>query len=112
MQKLDKATLQQLKNDLLKKRQQLSSDIQELKKDDPFSVPDNTRDNADIADDVQDDVEHANVEAQIMSLQDNLFLVELALQKMEQGTYGICENTGQQIPLERLRLVPEARTVV
>jgi RNA polymerase-binding transcription factor DksA len=35
-----------------------------------------------------------------------------ALDKMEQGTYGVCEKTGQEIPYERLAVYPAARTVV
>lgn len=35
-----------------------------------------------------------------------------ALKKMEEGTYGICEVTGRQIPLERLRAIPTAKTVL
>ena len=38
--------------------------------------------------------------------------VERALQKIEEGTYGICEDTGETIPRGRLEAVPEAiRTV-
>jgi len=38
--------------------------------------------------------------------------VERALQKVEEGTYGICEDTGENIPRGRLEAVPEAiRTV-
>lgn len=41
-------------------------------------------------------------------------LVEVnhALQRMEAGTYGICEVSGKEIPIERLRANPEARTLV
>jgi DnaK suppressor protein len=38
--------------------------------------------------------------------------VERALQKIEEGTYGICDDTGEEIPKGRLEAVPEAiRTV-
>ncbi len=38
--------------------------------------------------------------------------VDRALHKIEQGTYGICEDTGETIPKGRLEAVPEAiRTV-
>jgi DnaK suppressor protein len=38
--------------------------------------------------------------------------VERALQKLEEGTYGVCEDTGEEIPRGRLEAVPEAvRTV-
>ena len=35
-----------------------------------------------------------------------LRLVEDSLVKMEQGTYGICENCGQEIDLARLEAIP------
>ncbi len=34
--------------------------------------------------------------------------VERALQKIEEGTYGICDATGEPIPKGRLEAVPEA----
>ena len=37
-----------------------------------------------------------------------LELVERALQKIEEGTYGLCDATGEPIPKERLEAVPEA----
>ncbi|MBA2714490.1 MAG: TraR/DksA C4-type zinc finger protein, partial [Rubrobacteraceae bacterium] len=38
--------------------------------------------------------------------------VERALQKIEEATYGICDDTGETIPRGRLEAVPEAiRTV-
>jgi DnaK suppressor protein len=37
-----------------------------------------------------------------------LKVVERALQKIEEGTYGICDDTGEPIPKERLEAVPEA----
>ncbi len=38
--------------------------------------------------------------------------VERALQKIEEGSYGICDDTGEPIPRGRLEAIPEAvRTV-
>jgi len=34
--------------------------------------------------------------------------VERALQKIEEGTYGICDETGEPIPRGRLEAIPEA----
>ena len=49
-------------------------------------------------------VEH-NVERRLAS-------VQRALQKIAEGTYGICDDTGEQIPRGRLEAVPEAiRTI-
>ena len=35
-----------------------------------------------------------------------------ALEKMEQGTYGLCEKTGAEISVDRLRAYPAARTAI
>jgi RNA polymerase-binding protein DksA len=35
-----------------------------------------------------------------------------ALQKIENGTYGICTNCNQEIPIERLRVNPSAKTCI
>jgi DnaK suppressor protein len=38
--------------------------------------------------------------------------IDLALHKIEKGTYGICEASGQPIPKERLKAIPWARVRV
>lgn len=45
-------------------------------------------------------------------VEEELTDVNHALKKMEEGTFGVCEETGKPIPLERLRAIPTARTVV
>ncbi len=42
------------------------------------------------------------------TIQRRLRNVERALQKIEEGTYGICDDTGEPIPKGRLEAVPEA----
>lgn len=46
-----------------------------------------------------------NLEGQLKDVAD-------ALAKMEAGTYGICEETGKEISLERLEAYPAARTAL
>ncbi|MFP5180369.1 TraR/DksA family transcriptional regulator [Bacillus altitudinis] len=36
--------------------------------------------------------------------------VSLAIAKIEQGTYGICEATGHTMPIEQMSILPTART--
>ncbi len=36
--------------------------------------------------------------------------VERALMKIDKGIYGYCEETGEEIPFEKLRILPTART--
>lgn len=47
----------------------------------------------------------------LQHMHEDLKDVERALLKMEIGMYGICEETGQSLPLEQLRIMPTARTV-
>lgn len=46
----------------------------------------------------------------VTTLQDRLRDVNLALSKIENGTYGICEVSGEKIELDRLEANPAART--
>ncbi len=43
---------------------------------------------------------------------DLLRLIERALEKIEDGTYGICEISGEDIPLARLEAIPYATMTV
>jgi DnaK suppressor protein len=45
-------------------------------------------------------------------IQRRLGEVEKALQKVEEGTYGVCDDTGDEIPRGRLEAVPEATRTV
>jgi RNA polymerase-binding protein DksA len=42
------------------------------------------------------------------SIREQLAAVEHALQKFEDGTYGLCDNCGKPIPPERLEALPQA----
>jgi len=44
--------------------------------------------------------------------QDALYEVEEALKRIENNVYGICEMSGEQIPVERLKAIPFARYTV
>lgn len=45
----------------------------------------------------------------LASKQQDLAEINIAIERMKKGTYGICEITGKQIPAERLRDVPFTR---
>lgn len=42
------------------------------------------------------------------TIEKRLEAVERALQKVEEGTYGLCDDTGEAIPKGRLEAMPEA----
>lgn len=110
--KLDKQFIAiQLKN-LLNLQLQIQEQIKQLKKDDPFSDPDYSSDNAAIDTDVREQDYHAIVEAKIKQLEKRLTDIEQAIINTDKGTYGYCRNCKDQIPLPRLKLVPEAQYCV
>jgi len=45
--------------------------------------------------------------AHIMTVQERLAELERALDKVEKGTYGLCDNCGKAIPLARLEALPQ-----
>lgn len=50
------------------------------------------------------------ISSQILSQQRNtLFEIDLALRKINQGNYGICEICGKLIEKRRLKILPQAR---
>lgn len=71
----------------------------------------------------EDDIGDEGDEAQVVADLDPVFAgegldretlarIERALERVEEGTYGVSEVSGQPIPLERLEAVPYATTLV
>ena len=61
------------------------------------------------ADSAQSTAERNKVLAVIERLRENLHDVNVALGKVEKGTYGVCERCGEPISPERLEAIPYAR---
>jgi DnaK suppressor protein len=66
-------------------------------------------DTADLASAMMDKEFDLSVEDEIEEM---LLSVDHALKKMEDGTYGICDMSGENIPLGRLELIPWASLTV
>jgi RNA polymerase-binding protein DksA len=92
-------TLQSLRERLVSDRKSHREDASE-----PLML--DTNDMADCATDESDhDLAFSLLSREESALQE----VDAALRRIEQGTYGICEESGKPIPEERLRAVPWAR---
>lgn len=65
-----------------------------------------------LADDATDIAEQERDLALIGGLQERMREVERALERLEGGTYGVCERCGQTIPAERLEVRPFATLCV
>jgi DnaK suppressor protein len=59
------------------------------------------------------DTDHAEVNSQLAMLESReLKQVEKSLQKLRQGTYGVCEGCGKKIPVARLNALPFSSTCI
>lgn len=105
-QKLDKekvALEQQLKN--------ISRSVQSGQNDQkPEYVSSDTESGHDFVESSEDELEEYAVRSALSDhLKKQLDDVKLALEKIKNGNYGLCENCNAQIPLERLEIQPWAR---
>ncbi|MFC6087059.1 TraR/DksA family transcriptional regulator [Sphaerisporangium aureirubrum] len=56
--------------------------------------------------------ERAHVQSLLAQAVTHLADLDLAFERLRDGTYGICAGCGQRIPIERLMVLPAARTCV
>lgn len=100
-----KASLEETRRELLRMQEGLSEDDQERGEDQAYE----TSDRGDLGREIHTRQLDETVSGTLGSRLEN---VERALQKIEEGTYGICDDTGEEIPQGRLEAVPEAVTTV
>ena len=104
---LDEATLARLREELLRHRSFLWTEIQSQGAD-PDSDDAAFVDDAGFADRGHSTGERSQVIAVVRALRSNLADVERAVSKMDAGTYGVCERCGLPIGRERLEALPWA----
>jgi RNA polymerase-binding protein DksA len=91
---------------LLRLREELSERIRQLANEACEETPSYSLHMADAATDSFD----RDLTLGLVSFeQEALYEIDAALKRIEDGTYGICELTGQQIPWNRLEAIPWAR---
>lgn len=112
---LDTQTLASLKERLLEEKKRLEGELSrfadstgtagsyETRIEDMGTDPDEN------ASEVEEYVDNLGLE---QNLESQLRDVTLALEKMDHGTYGVCEVTGDEISRERLEAYPAARTAI
>lgn len=116
---MDKKTLKQLKNQLLEEQKRIQKELADFAVKDPKIKGDwDTKlpqfgEHASEQDENEDEVEeYEDLLPVEHSLELRLRDINLALDNMQKGTYGICEIGHETIELERLKANPEARTCV
>ena len=98
-----KTLLENLKAQFLESILQLESEMVQL------SIQSGVDDNIQASVKLTDTMDHTAI---LKQQKDELADVDHALAKFDDGSYGICEETGEEIPLERLRVEPQARCIV
>lgn len=113
---MEEKDIQEFKDRLEKERAILEDELKQLGAQDPKTgdwVPNKPKgetfgadrnDNADIVEEMQEN------NASLNELEGRLNVVISALERIENGTYGKCEVSGEDIEVERLRANPAATT--
>jgi len=113
---LDPKTITELKNQLLKEKEELERDLARIarpvdKKEGDYEttfddIGSDREDNATEVDQYSDNLPvETTLEHRLQDIMD-------ALKRMENGTYGICDNCKKEIDVERLKANPAARTCI
>jgi DnaK suppressor protein len=99
--------MERFKRELLKERERLLNGSRKARRENALAVP---------AEDLSDDADLAAHEVQqnlVFQLRnrerDILNEISLALQRIDDGSFGICEETEEPIEIERLTAVPWTR---
>lgn len=101
-------TLEKLKQMLLAQRAKLTSVAQDVDEANPVHDTARLNDNASPDADASEEVSMLTSEVVGQQANDSLARVTAALKRMEDGTYGIDEKTGEPIAVERLLVDPTA----
>jgi len=111
---MNKEHLEELKKKLEQTRDNISKELETIaKKDDEpqgdWETKYPNRENGSMEEEADEVQEYDNILPVEQSLEVQLKKINLALEKIEKGTYGICEKCGKEIEIERLTAVPEAK---
>jgi RNA polymerase-binding protein DksA len=97
---------------LLEERKRVVAAIQNLHDDHPGTISDETGEDAVYDNHLADTATETYDRELDYTLEENsqhvLSEIDAALKRIEDGTYGICTNRGEQIPVERLEARPYA----
>jgi len=111
---VNKKLIEELKTKLEKEKESLEKELKSFATEDKnlkhnWDAKYPNRENGNMEEEADEVQEYDN----LVSLEHNLELklkdVDLALEKMKNEKYGICEKCGKEIEEERLRAVPEAK---
>lgn len=104
---LSAGEIEEVRHRLLERREDLQSEVGA--EPEPAGVRPRSADPTDQASDAADDALNM---ALVASESDEISQIDAALERIENGEFGICEECGQSIPAERLKTLPYATTCI
>lgn len=112
---MDQKLIDELKEKLEAEKKNIQKELESFASEDPnlkhnWDARYPNREDGDKDDEADEVQEYDNMLALEHSLELKLKDVKNALEKIENGTYGICEKCGKKINEERLLACPEAKT--
>jgi RNA polymerase-binding protein DksA len=113
---IDLKTLAELKQALLVEKTELESSLNRIAKPVDAETGDYEATFTEVGNDREDNTTEVeeytdNLPVEI-ALEKKLQAIIVALAKMEEGTYGICDNCKKEIAIERLQANPSAQTCI
>ena len=112
---MDKKLLEELKGKLEENKNSIQKELESFATQDPnlkhnWDTRYPNREDGDKDDEADEVQEYDNKLSLGYSLELKLKDVNIALEKITEGKYGICENCGKEISEDRLLACPEAKT--
>lgn len=113
---IDKKTLEELKSQLLREKEELEKNISKIARPIDKEEGDYETNFDDIGSDRDDNATEVDQYSDNLSVENTLEkrLQDIidAIERMEKGTYGICNNCQKEIDIERLKANPAATTCI
>ncbi len=111
---MNKRDLKKFQNLLLRERERIINGVERLHKDTLYQpASDNSSSDLTNYAEVGTDNFEREVALRLASNEaDLLYEIDEALKRIDNGTYGVCEGSGEQIPRKRLEVFPAARYTI
>ncbi|OGY27529.1 MAG: hypothetical protein A3F33_01025 [Candidatus Woykebacteria bacterium RIFCSPHIGHO2_12_FULL_43_10] len=100
--------IEKIKENLIREKENLEKQIKYYQSEDPFLTEDRDMTST-LDDDITENEGHDRITAAKNELVAQLGKLNNALERVYQGTYGICTKCGTQISEERLSVMPTAQ---